>query len=46
METEGGDMDDVIEFVRRKTYEEKNRILDEIETELKGQMSPKEGKPS
>jgi hypothetical protein len=46
METEGGDMDDVIESVRRKTYEEKNRILDEIETELKGQMSPKEGKPS
>ena len=46
METEGGDMDDVIEFVRRKTYEEKNRILDEIETELKGQMLPKEGKPS
>ena len=46
METEGGDMDDVIEVVRRKTYEEKNRILDEIETELRGQMSPKEGKTS
>jgi hypothetical protein len=46
METEGGDMDDVIKAVRRKTYEEKNRILDEIETELRGQMSPKEGKTS
>lgn len=37
METEGGDMDDVIHVVRRKTYLDKNRILGEIEKEMMGQ---------
>ena len=35
MEKEGGDMDDVIEAVRRKTYDEKTRIMEEIEHEMK-----------
>ena len=35
MEKEGGDLDDVIAAVRRKTYDEKNRILKEIEMEMK-----------
>lgn len=43
METEGGDMDDVIEFVRKKTYEEKNRIFDEIEKEMMSQQKIAEG---
>ena len=34
METEGGDLDDVIEAVRRKTYIEKSQILEEIEKEM------------
>ena len=35
MEKEGGDIDDVIEAVRRKTYDEKARIMEEIEHEMK-----------
>ena len=35
MEKEGGDMDDVIEAVRRSTYDEKARIMEEIEHEMK-----------
>ncbi len=35
METEGGDLDDVIAVVRRKTYHEKNRMLQEIVMEKK-----------
>lgn len=31
METEGGDLDDVIEAVTKETYEEKDRIMAEIE---------------
>ena len=39
LEKEGGDVDDVIEVVRRKTYEEKDRIMAEIEQEMAGQRS-------
>ena len=40
METEGGDMDEAIERVRRKTYDEKERIMKEIEEEMrKGQLT-------
>lgn len=39
MDKEGGDMDDVIKAVRRKTYEEKDRILKEIEKEMMGQTN-------
>jgi hypothetical protein len=35
METEGGDLDDVIAAVRRKTYDEKIRMLQEIGVEKK-----------
>ena len=35
-EKEGGDIDAIIERVRRRTYEEKDRILKEIETEMMG----------
>lgn len=34
MQSEGGDLDDVIERVRRKTYEEKDRLMKEIEAEM------------
>jgi hypothetical protein len=43
LEAEGGDMDDVIEAVRRKTYEEKDRIMKEIEREMMGQKNIQEG---
>jgi len=43
MDKEGGDMDDVIEAVRRKTYEEKDRILEEIEKEMMEQKNIVEG---
>ncbi|KAL9180262.1 hypothetical protein ACHAXT_008232 [Thalassiosira profunda] len=43
METKGGDMDDVIEDVRRRTYEEKDRIMREIEKEMTGQTNVEEG---
>lgn len=42
MEREGGDMDDVIEAVRRKTYEEKDRLMREIEMEMMGQKASKQ----
>lgn len=38
METQGGDMDDVIAAVRRKTYEEKERIMMELEREMSGRQ--------
>jgi len=37
MEKDGGDLDDVIAAVRKKTYDDKNQILQEIEMELMGQ---------
>lgn len=39
LETDGGDVDEVIEAVRRKTYEEKDRIIAEIEEEMAGPRS-------
>jgi len=46
METEGGDLDDVIEAVRRKTYIEKNQILEEIEKEMIGKSNERDSVPS
>ncbi|KAL7542972.1 hypothetical protein ACHAXR_012274 [Thalassiosira sp. AJA248-18] len=43
METEGGEMDDVIKIVRRRTYEEKDRILKEIEEQMMGEKNIEEG---
>eukprot|EP00584_Thalassiosira_punctigera_P002844 CAMPEP_0172531550 /NCGR_PEP_ID=MMETSP1067-20121228/4912_1 /TAXON_ID=265564 ORGANISM="Thalassiosira punctigera, Strain Tpunct2005C2" /NCGR_SAMPLE_ID=MMETSP1067 /ASSEMBLY_ACC=CAM_ASM_000444 /LENGTH=601 /DNA_ID=CAMNT_0013315941 /DNA_START=23 /DNA_END=1828 /DNA_ORIENTATION=+ len=43
MESEGGDIDDVIEAVRTKTYEEKNRIMAEIEKKMIRQKNIMEG---
>ena len=37
LEKEGGDVDDVIERVRRRTYEEKEKLMKEIEREMTGQ---------
>ena len=37
LEKEGGDIDDVIERVRRKTYEEKEKLMSEILDEMSGQ---------
>eukprot|EP00986_Skeletonema_menzelii_P020442 scaffold31178_cov154-Skeletonema_menzelii.AAC.8 len=37
LEKEGGDVDDVIERVRRKTYEEKEKLMKEILDEMSGQ---------
>jgi len=37
LEKEGGDVDDVIERVRRKTYEEKEKLMKEIMDEMTGQ---------
>lgn len=37
IEKEGGDVDDVIERVRRRTYDEKDKLMKEIETEMMGQ---------
>jgi hypothetical protein len=34
LEKEGGDIDDVIERVRRRTYEEKEKLMREIESEI------------
>lgn len=36
LEKEGGDVDDVIERVRRKTYEEKEKLMKEIMDEMTG----------
>ena len=41
MENEGGDMDDVIKAVRRKTYDQKDQILEEIEKEMTAQKQAK-----
>jgi hypothetical protein len=41
MENEGGDMDDVIKAVRRKTYDQKDQILEEIEKEMMAQKQAK-----
>lgn len=46
METEGGDLDDVIEAVRRKTYIEKNQILEEIEKVMIGKSNERDSVPS
>jgi len=43
METEGGDLEDVIERVRQKTYEEKDRLLKDIEREMMGQQQQEDG---
>mmetsp|Transcript_21678 Transcript_21678/g.45414 ORF Transcript_21678/g.45414 Transcript_21678/m.45414 type:complete len:535 (+) Transcript_21678:1414-3018(+) len=43
METKGGDLDDVVRAVRRKTYEEKDRVMAEIEKEMMGQKGITEG---
>lgn len=37
LEKEGGDVDDVIARVRRRTYEDKERLMKEIEDEMTGQ---------
>jgi hypothetical protein len=37
LEKEGGDLDDVIARVRRRTYEEKEKLMKEIENEMTGQ---------
>ena len=37
IEKEGGDVDNVIERVRRRTYDEKDKLMKEIETEMMGQ---------
>lgn len=39
LESEGGDMDDVIEAVRRRTYEEKERIMNELQLQKDDSMS-------
>ena len=37
LEKEGGDVDDVIERVRRRTYEEKEKLMEEIADDMTGQ---------
>lgn len=37
LEKDGGDVDDVIERVRRRTYEKKEKLMKEIEGEMTGQ---------
>ncbi|KAL7548673.1 hypothetical protein ACHAWF_011947 [Thalassiosira exigua] len=44
LQTEGGDVDDIIAAVRKRTYDEKDRILAEIEREMAGKPDPKKGK--